>query len=119
MRKRVWGGLVLLLGVGAGLLIGWFVWPATPVDAPPALLRADWKDEAVWMAAQAYAYDRNLTDAIARLQPLGEDDLGRLVLDRAERALAANWPQREITYLARLAAALGARSPQVDPYLTP
>ena len=119
MRRLMMGGLILLLGAGAGLLVGWSLWPAVPIDAPPDQLRADWKDEAVWMAAQAYAYDRNLTDAIARLQPLGEDDLGRLVLERAERALAANMPPREIRYLARLAAALGTRSPQIDPYLTP
>jgi len=119
MRTLLLGGLALIIGAGAGLLLGWFVWPAVVIDRPPAQLRADWKDEAVWMAAQAFAYDRDLSAAIERLQPLGSDDLGGLVLAQAQRALTANWSRPQITHLARLAAALGARSPQTDPYLTP
>jgi hypothetical protein len=119
MRKLVLGLLVLALGLGAGALIGWYVWPATTPPAAPHQLRQDWKNEAVWMAAQAYAYDRDLEAALARLSPLGTEDVGGLVLDRAEYARNQNWPPRQIAYLARLAAALGARSPQLAPYLTP
>ena len=119
MRRLVFGLLALALGVGAGVLIGWYLSPPAVTDAAPDLLRQDWKDETIWMAAQAYAYDRDLEAALARLNPLGNADLGRAVRDRAEVALDQNWPPSQIGYLARLAAALGARSPRLDPYLAP
>lgn len=119
MRKLVFGLLSLAIGLGAGALIGWYVWPATTTQATPAQLRQDWQHEAVWMAAQAYAYDHDLEAALTRLRPLGHDDVGGIVRDRAEYALDQNWPSIQIGYLARLAAALGARSPRIDPYLTP
>ncbi len=119
MRKLLFTVLALAIGVSAGLLIGWYVWPVTFTEAAPSRLRQDWKDEAIWMAAQAFAYDRDLESAQARLRPLGSDDLGTLVLDRAERAQQQNWPTDQITHLVRLAAALGARSPQLDRFLSP
>jgi hypothetical protein len=82
-------------------------------------MRQDWKDEAIWLAAQAFAYDRDLEAAQARLRPLGTDDLGVSVLERAEKAIAQNLAPLQITHLARLAAALGARSERTDPYLNP
>lgn len=119
MRNVVLGLLAITLGAVAGLLLGWYVWPVTLTDVAPDRLRADWQDEAIWMAAQAYAYDRDLEAALARLQPLGHPDLGGVVRDRAERALSQNWPAVQVSYLARLAAALGSRSPQLEPFLTP
>ena len=119
MRKLLLAIIALGIGIGLGLFLGWYVWSVTYTEAAPARLRQDWKDEAIWMAAQTYAYDHDLDAAQARLRPLGSDDLGRLVIDRAERALDQNWPAIQITYLARLAAAFGARSARLDPYLTP
>jgi hypothetical protein len=119
MRRLVFGLITLAIGLGAGVLIGWYVWPPAVTDAAPDQLRQDWKNEAVWMAAQAYAYDHDLEAALARLSPLGNEDAGHLVRDRAEAAIDQNWPPGQIGYLARLAAALGARSTRLDPYLTP
>jgi hypothetical protein len=119
MRRLLFGLLAAVLGISAGVLIGWYVWPPAVTDAAPDQLRQDWKDEAIWMAAQAYAYDHDLDAALARLSPLGGADLGRVVRDRAEAALDQNWSPSQIGYLARLAAALGARSARLDLYLTP
>ncbi len=111
--------LTLLAGLGLGLLVGWYVWPVTYTEAVPSRMRQDWKDETVWMAAQAFAYDHDLEAAQARLRPLGTADLGQLVIARAQQAITQRLPPVQITYLARLAAALGARDPEVDPYLGP
>ncbi len=119
MRKVIFVILVLVIGVGLGLVIGWYVWPVTYTESAPTRMRQDWKDEAVWLAAQAFAYDRDLEAAQARLRPLGTDDLGKLVLDRAEKAIAQNLSKQQIAHLVRLAAALGARSEHTDPYLNP
>ena len=119
MRKILFTLLALAVGIGLGLMVGWYVWPVTYTESAPTRMRQDWKDEAVWMAAQAFAYDRDLDAAQARLRPIGSDDLGKLVLERTEKAIAQNLSTQHITSLARLAAALGARSERTDPYLNP
>ena len=119
MRKIILTLIGLAAGAGLGLLIGWYVWPVTYTESAPMRMRQDWKDEAIWLAAQAFAYDRDLEAAQARLRPLGSDDLGQLVLERAEKAIAQNLSARQIAHLARLAAALGTRSERTDPYLSP
>jgi hypothetical protein len=119
MRKLFVVLIGLVIGIGLGLFIGWGLIPINYTETSPAVLRQDWKDEAVWMAAQAFAYDHDLEAATNRLSPLGSNDVGRLVLDRAERAIDQQLAAPQIASLARLAAALGARSARVDPYLTP
>ena len=119
MRKIIFTLIALAAGIGLGLLIGWYVWPVTYTEAAPTRMRQDWKDEAVWLAAQAFAYDRDLEAAQDRLRPLGAEDLGPLVLDRVEQAIEQNLARQQIAHLARLAAALGARSEVTDPYLSP
>jgi hypothetical protein len=119
VRKIILTLIALAAGIGLGLLVGWYVWPVTYTESAPTRMRQDWKDEAIWMAAQAFAYDRDLEAARAHLRPLGSDDPGELLLERAEKAIAQNLPARQITHLIRLAAALGARSERTDPYLSP
>lgn len=119
MRRIVFILIAFAAGIGLGLMVGWYVWPVTYTESAPTRMRQDWKDEAIWMAAQAYAYDRDLEAAQARLRPLGSDDLGQLVLDRAEKAIAQKLARQQIAHLARLAAALGARTDRTNPYLTP
>lgn len=119
MRKIILVLIALAAGLGLGVVIGWYVWPVTYTEAVPNRMGASWKDESIWMAAQAFAYDRDLEAAQARLRPLGSDDPGTLVLERTTRAIQQNLPPMQIAYLARLAAALGARSPSTDVYLTP
>jgi hypothetical protein len=119
VRKVIFTILAFAAGIGLGLLVGWYVWPVTYTESAPTRMRQDWKDEAVWLAAQAFAYDRDLDAAQARLRPLGVEDLGQLVLDRAEKAMAQNLSPLQIAHLVRLAAALGARSERTDPYLSP
>ncbi len=119
MRKIIFVLIAVAIGLGLGVVVGWYVWPVSYTEAQPNRMGASWKDESIWLAAQAFAYDHDLEAAQAHLRPLGTTDLGQLVLDRATRAIDQKLPPLQITYLARLAAALGARSPQTDAYLTP
>ncbi|CAG0935702.1 hypothetical protein TFLX_04552 [Thermoflexales bacterium] len=119
MRKILFTLIAFAVGIGTGLAVGWYAWPVTYTESAPSRMRQDWKDEAIWMAAQAFAYDRDLEAAQVRLRPLGSEDLGELVLRRTEKAVAQNLPVPHITSLARLAAALGAHSERTDPYLNP
>ena len=118
IRRLLLALIGLALGIGIGLLVGWFAWPVTLTDAPPSALAPGWKSEAIWVAAQAYAYDGDLEVASGRLAPVfGSVDLGPIVLARAEKAIDEGFAPNEIAHLARLAAAYGARSPRTDPFL--
>jgi len=119
MRRIIFALIAFAAGLGLGVVVGWYIWPITYTEAAPNRMGASWKDESIWMTAQAFAYDHDLEAAQARLRPLGTDDPGVLVLDRAILAIHQNLSPVQIAYLARLAAALGARSPSTDVYLNP
>src|SRR5512136_2832322 len=100
MRKLIFGLIALAAGIGVGLFFGWYVWPVTYTEAAPSRMRQDWQDETIWMAAQSFAYERDLEAAqtrLRRLRPGG--NLGQLVLDRAERAIEQQLPPKQISYL--------------------
>jgi hypothetical protein len=112
--------IVIILGVavglGFGLAVGWN-WPVNAPKTTPAVLSADWQADWVLMTAQAYSLDGDLGLARQRLAVLGAGDPGALVAQRGEQAIAEELPPNYIGALARLAAALGARTPTLEPYL--
>ena len=109
--------LGLAIGVGIGLAVGWN-WPISPPKTTPAALSTDWQADWVLMTAQAYSLDGDLELARQRLAMLGEGDPGVRVADRGDLAIAEELPPSYIGALARLAAALGARTPTLAPYLS-
>jgi hypothetical protein len=127
MHRGVIIGIVvvgLAAGFGIGIAIGW----GFPINAPqtsPAALAPMWQADYILMTAQAYSLDGNLTTAQQRLQELGytdpspssEQTLGAIVAQRGLEAIAENLPPEDIGCLARLAAALGTRLPELEPYL--
>ncbi len=108
--------LGLALGVAAGLALGWYL-PLTPAKTDPSSLSAEWQSDWILMTAEAYHLDGDLQAARERLGMLGEGDPGARVVDRARQGISSGLPPAYIGALARLAAALNARSPDLDPYL--
>ncbi len=106
----------LALGAGGGLAAGWS-FPINPVKTDPVALSPQWQSDWILMTAQAYSLDGDLASARQRLALLGEADLGARVAGRGEEAIAEQLPPTYVGALARLAAALGAHSPVLDPYL--
>jgi len=109
--------LGLAVGIGIGLAVGWN-WPISPPKTAPAALSADWQADWVLMTAQAYSLDGDLELARQKLVMLGEGDPGARVAERGELAIAEELPPSYIGALARLAAALGARTSTLAPYLS-
>ena len=66
--------LALLTGLGLGLAYSWLLSPVTYVDANPAMLRTDFKDQYRIVVAASYASSHDLARARARLQLLGDVD---------------------------------------------
>ena len=116
MRNVIIFVFMLAVGVGLGLYLGWVAAPRA-AEATPASLRQSAKDEQVLMIAAAYARDQNLDAARTRLNALGFPDPGPAVVDVAQRAIAAQASQRDLQFLAQLAAAFSTFSPVLQPYL--
>lgn len=71
MAKILAFGCAVLLGIAAGLALGWLVLPASPAGSPPSSLRSDYKADYVLMVAEAYSADQNLEQAGLQLAALG------------------------------------------------
>lgn len=95
--------LALLIGIGLGLVYSWFLSPVTYVDANPAILRADFKDQYRLVIASSYASTHDLERAKARLLLLGEADPVEQLSAQAQRMLATGEPFEKARPLAQLA----------------
>lgn len=110
--------LALLAGLGLGLLVAWVIAPVEYLDAAPALLRADYKDQYRLMVASAYAANGNLERARSRLALLEDPDSVQALTAQAQRALAAGQPWESVRLLAMLASDL-QKAPTTGPAITP
>ena len=89
MKRIPWDILLALLaGLGLGLVYSWAISPPRIVDAQPAALRADFKDQYRSVIAAAYAATGNLPRAQARLSLLGDPDPIEALNAQAQRMLA-------------------------------
>jgi hypothetical protein len=91
------------------------------VDADPASLRADYKQEALTVIAGAYTATGDLPRARARLALLDLDDSTDTLARLAQSMLAVDQDERAARELAQLAADLGERPSAVEdtPLTTP
>jgi len=95
--------LALLAGLGLGLAYSWLISPVTYVDANPAILRADFKDQYRIVIAASYASTHDLARARARLELLSDTDpIGELSA-QAQRMVGAGESFEHVEPLAQLA----------------
>jgi hypothetical protein len=95
--------LALLAGFGLGLVYSWLISPVSYVDANPAILRADFKDQYRVVIAAAYASSNDLPRARARLELLSDTDpIGELSA-QAQRMTGAGESFEDTQPLAQLA----------------
>ena len=95
--------LALLAGLGLGLTYSWLISPVTYVDANPAILRADFKDQYRVAIAASYAASHDLARARARLQLLSDTDPVGELSAQAQRMLGAGESFDHVQPLAQLA----------------
>jgi hypothetical protein len=76
--------LALLIGLGLGLAYSWRISPVTYVDANPAILRADFKDQYRIVIAASYTSTRDLARTRARLELLGDADIAQRMVGAGE-----------------------------------
>lgn len=109
--------LGLALGLAAGLLMAWVVWPVQYTETDPADLMTERK--ALWadLVADGYALTGDLDAARARLNALGTDDPGGFVAQVAEMRIAEGASVQHIRAMARLAEQLGSITTRLLVYI--
>ncbi len=108
--------LGLAIGTGLGLAVGWIVWPTEFTDANPSVLQETYRQDYVQMIADAYALDKDLPAAQARLNELGSSPNAILLKTITDKVLAdAN--ETDIRRLVQLASDIGISSPVMIPFM--
>jgi len=73
--------VVILVGVAAGLLVGWYILPVQYKDTTPGTLRVDFRSDYVLMVAEIYDQDKDFAQAVRRLVFLETALPGEVVRD--------------------------------------
>lgn len=120
MSRIPWGILfALLAGLGLGLAYSWVISPKRVTNAAPAALRADFKDHYRAAIAAAYAANRNLPRAQARLTLLADADPVQALNAQAQRMLASGASSESRQAADRVAALASALEGGIALEMTP
>ena len=96
----------LVIGIIRGIVYGWVIQPRPNVDANPAILKDDLKDQYRVLIARAYMSDSDLVRAKARLELLADEDINFALEQQAQSILARGGSETSARALAQLAADL-------------
>jgi hypothetical protein len=97
----------LVLGVGAGLFVGWVTFPVEYLDSPASALDRRYKDDYTVMVAAGYLVDRDVQGAIDRLRILGEENIPLYIQETTERFISNSRGLEEIQFLVALSESVG------------
>ena len=79
-RRLIFFGITIAIGLAAGLAFGWLLAPPqAPDNAPLGQLRADFKADAVLMAAERFAAYSDPVAALRQLEGLADDPVSMMV----------------------------------------
>jgi len=102
--------IALAVGIGAGLLYGWYVDPVEFFDLTPDTLRADYKADYVLMVAEAYRLEQDPGLAARRLAVFGSKSPSTLASEGLGYARANGFADADIALIQELVTALQAWS---------
>jgi hypothetical protein len=81
LKRILWFFFMIFLGLGLGLLYGWFINPIKYVDTTPTTLREDYKADYILMAAEIYHMDQDLDEAVRRISQLDDQEADQIVAE--------------------------------------
>lgn len=117
-RKFVLGILLFGLSLGLGLFVGWVLWPVRYYDTDPSDLRWEHKEDYIVLVSASYALHNDLAQARARLEELGEEDIGSVVAELARQYMVRGEETEVTRDLVKLAQELGvSASPELIAYV--
>lgn len=97
----------LIIGLAAGVIFAWWLFPVKYVDTDPSSLSEIDQDEYRRVIALAYQANHDIGRARERLRLMKDDNDVQALAAQAQRMLGENYPPDEARALALLAADLG------------
>lgn len=117
-RNLALGILLFGLSLGLGLFVGWVLWPARYHALEPSDLRWNYKEDYIVLVSASYALHNDLAQARARLEELGEKDIGAVVAELARQYMIRGEEPEMTRDLVKLAQDLGVpASPELIAYV--
>lgn len=107
----------LAVGLGAGFLIGWGIWPVQYYDTDPSDLKEEHKEDYIVLVSATYALNGDLNQAKGRLAKLQEEDVAQVVADLAQSYLERGEDSITGRNLVMLADALGTSTEAMLAYV--
>lgn len=97
----------VVIGIGLGLIIGWWFAPAEYNQSQLRELGQNYKDDYVLMVAMGYIAERDENGALERLRWLGVDNVPAYVQDMTERFITNSRDIDDIRLLVALSEGFG------------
>ncbi len=106
--------IALTIGVATGLIYGWVIDPVQYTDAPPNILRKDYRADYVLMAAEIYNSERDTKSAARRLAMLGSESPAQITASALQYATSNDFSQEDVSLLQNLLDVMQTYQPQAD-----
>src|SRR5512136_1931327 len=91
--------IALAIGVALGLVYGWKVSPVQYTDAPPNILREDYRADYVLMTAEAYKSEQDAKTAARRLAILGSESPAQITASALQYATSNGFSEGDVALL--------------------
>lgn len=119
MKRYIFFGIAVLVGIGLGLYYGWVVSPVQFVETTLDTLRIDYQTDLILMIAEEFAQDEDTLQAVERLYLLGSDN----PLDRVQAAIVVavevGYGAEDLALMRELSDAVRAWDTLLGPAKTP
>ena len=107
-------GIAILVGIVAGIFLGWEIIPARDVKSEPQTLQTDYKTDFVLMVSELYHKDSDLDMALSRLIYLGESLPEEKLLSAIQYADENAYEYKDIQMMLSLFSSIQNSSPTKD-----
>jgi len=110
-RRLFFFSIALLIGVAAGVSLGWTVNPLNRSDVKPQQLRIDYQTDYVLMVSELYQSEADISRAVARMAFLNDNAPLETLNLTINYAQENNYAPDDITKMLNLAAAITSLLP--------
>ena len=106
--------IAILVGIAAGIFLGWKIIPARNVHSEPYTLRIDYKTDYVLMVSELFQQDSDFDMALARLIYLGESPPEEKLLSAIQYADENAYEYKDLQMMLSLFSSIQNSSPTKD-----
>lgn len=106
----------VIIGIGLGLVIGWWLAPAEYSQSHMSELNQNYKDDYIIMVAMGYIVDRDINGVLERLRVLEVENVPAYVQDVTERYISNSGDINDIRFLVALSEGLGRLTPPMEAF---